>query len=56
MPTKTTTILKEVNLEKPRENQVKSFIDKLENRINELELSVEELSAKLTQVAGRMGL
>ena len=56
MPTKTTTILKEVNLEKPRENQVKSFIDKLENRINELELSVDELSTKLKLVAGRLGL
>ena len=56
MPTKTTTILKEVNLEKPKENQVKSFIDKLENRINELELSVDELSTKLKLVAGRLGL
>ena len=54
MPTKTT--VKEVLLREPKENQVKSFIDKLENRINELELSVDELSTKLKLVAGRLGL
>ena len=54
MPTK--TIIKETPLKEKKENQVKSFIDNLENRLNELELSVEELSSKLRQVAGRLGL
>ena len=54
MPTK--TIVRETPQKETKENQVKSFIDNLENRINELELSVEELSTKLKLVAGRLGL
>ena len=54
MPTK--TIVRETLQKETKENQVKSFIDNLENRVNELELSVEELSTKIKQVAGRMGL
>ena len=56
MPTKTTTTVKEAPLKETKESQVKSFIDKLENRLNELELNFEELNTKLKQVAGRLGL
>ena len=52
----TNTVIKKTLQKEVKENQVKSFIDRLENRINELELSVEELSSKLRQVAGRLGL
>ena len=54
MPTQTT--VKETPQKSQKENQVKSFIDKLENRLNELELNFEELNTKLKQVAGRLGL
>ena len=54
MPTK--RIVKETLQKEIRENQVKSFLDNLENRLNELELNFEDLNTKLKQVAGRMGL
>ena len=54
MPNNTT--MKPKSQENKKESLTKTIIDKMQDRINELELSLEDLNKKLNKVADRLGL
>ena len=51
-----TTTVKPKSQESKKESLTKTIIDNMQDRINELELSLEDLNQKLSRVADRLGL